>query len=257
MPPARPPPVRGPERELDRLFGLPLAGFTSARNELARQLKSDGDLDGAAQVRSLAKPSVPVWVINQLSRHESSGVRELLDAGDGLRKAQERLMRAGGTPDSLRAAAAKEREAIAVLTQHARTVLEDGDRSATPAMLDRIARTLQAAAVDDEGRRLLKAGRLTAELMPAGFDAFSGLQPSAGEELPPANDELAERWRQREERQRRERELRQKVRELEQAARAAWRDADRAADVAADARRAAEQARAAADEAAAELAELQ
>jgi hypothetical protein len=249
--------VRGIERELDRLFGLPLAEFTSARNELARQLKSAGDLDGAAQVRALVKPSMPVWVINQLSRRESSGVRELLNAGDALRKSQERLLRAAGTPDSLRAAAAKEREAIALLMQHARAVLEDGGRSATPAMLDRIARTLQAAAVDEEGRRLLKAGRLTGELTPGGFEAFSGLQPSAGEESPSANDELAERRRQREERQRRERELQQKVRELERAARDAERDADRAADAASDARRAAEQARAAADKAAAELAEPQ
>jgi hypothetical protein len=239
------------EQEIDRLFGLALAEFTVARNDLVRQLKAANDADAAARIQALPKPSVPAWAINQLSRRESGAVRELLDAGDTLRKAQRRLLERGGSVDSLREAMAKERESVRVLTERARAVLEGADRAATPAMLDRIRRTLEAAAVEEEGRRLLETGRLTGELEPAGFEAFAGLQATATER--PALDELAERRRQREEAQQRKRELRQRVRDLEQEARAAEREADRATKAAEDARRAAESARAAADEAAAAL----
>jgi hypothetical protein len=195
-----------------------------------------------------------VWVINQLSRHEPAAVRSLLDAGEALRKAQERLLQKGGAPDSLRDAMATEREAIRLLTERARSLLESAGRSASPATLERIRQTLQAAAVDDEGRRSLRAGRLTDELEPPGFDAFGGIQVAVRAPSKGADDELAERRRQREERQGQERELQQKARDLERAARDAEREADRAAEAAAEARRVAERARAAADEAAAELA---
>jgi hypothetical protein len=249
-------PVPELERELDRLYGLPLDEFTAARNELARRLKADGNADDATQVRALARPSVPVWTINQLSRREPDTVRALLDAGSALRKEQERLLKGSGTADSLRAARAKEREAVHRLTERARAVLEDVGRPATAAMLERITETLEAAAVDDEGRRSLKAGRLTGELKPGGFDVFGGLQLPARKPSPTPHDELAQRRQAKEDRARQRRELEQKARELERAARGAEREAERAAEAAADASRLAEIARAAADEAAAELAEL-
>jgi hypothetical protein len=80
------------DREIDRLFGLPLEEFTSSRNALARQLKKDGDEEAAEQVAALAKPSVPVWAINQLARPEKAKMRAFLDAGAKLRKAQERAL---------------------------------------------------------------------------------------------------------------------------------------------------------------------
>jgi hypothetical protein len=207
-------------------------------------------------VQALAKPSVPVWTINQLSRREPEAVRALLDAGSALRKEQERLLKRSGTADSLRAARAKEHEAVRSLTARARAVLEDAGRSASTAMLERITETLEAAAVDAEGRRSLKSGRLTGELKPGGFEVFGGLPLPARRPSPSAHDELAQRRKEKEDRARRRRELDQKARELERAARGAERDAERAAEAAADASRLAEMARAAADEAAAELAEL-
>jgi hypothetical protein len=247
--------VDGLERELDRLFGLPLAEFITARNELAQQLKNTDD-DASAEIRGLPKPSLPAWTINQLSRHERDAVRALLDAGAALRKAQESALRREGPAAALRDAAAKERNAIQLLTRRARTLLAGTGRPASPAMLDRIARTLQAAAVDEDGRRLLETGRLTHELEPAGFEALSSMQPSPGRPSPSGRDELADRRRQREDRERRKRELQQNARELERAAREAEREAERAADAAADARDRAASARAAADEAAETLAEL-
>jgi hypothetical protein len=239
----------GPEEEVDRLFALPLDEFTAARNTLARALK---ETDGAAaeQVRTLAKPSVPAWAINQLARSEPGAVGALLDAGAAMRSAQERALGGSGAPDELRSAQAQERAAIDTLTQRAQALLAEAGRPATQSMLDRIARTLHTAAVDDEGRRLLQAGRLTEELEPAGFEALAGLTvPAAG----PGRDDLAERRRRKEEEQRRKLELEHQARELDRQAREAEREADTARAAAVAAERRAERARSAADKAAAEL----
>jgi hypothetical protein len=244
--------VPGLEREIDRLFGLPLDEFTAARNDLARRLKAERETEAAEQVRTLSKPSVPAWALNQLSRHDPGAVRALLTAGDAVRKAQRSLLERGGPADSLRGAIAEQRDAIRTLADRARDLLDAAGRSATPAMIDRIRRMLEAAAVEEEGRRLLKAGRLTGELEPAGFEAFAGLQVAAPTRQP--LDRAAERREQRKKARAELRQLEQRARDLEEEARTAEREAARAARAAADARRAADSARAAADEAAAELA---
>ncbi len=243
--------------ELDRLFGVPLAEFTAARNDLARRLKAAGDGDAAAEVRALSKPSVPVWAVNQLSRLEPGALGELLDAGEALRTVQERVLRQSVPPESLRDAAARQREAIERLTERAREVLERAGRPASAALVERIASTLQAAALDEDGRRLLKAGRLTRELEPAGFEAVAGLPiETVAPSSPTARDELARQRQRREERRRRRHELRQQAQALGRAARDAEREADRAEARAADARRRAHRMRAEADKAEAELADL-
>jgi hypothetical protein len=43
--------------DVDALFRLPVAEFTSARNALAARLKKSGRSDEAASVKALAKPS--------------------------------------------------------------------------------------------------------------------------------------------------------------------------------------------------------
>ena len=247
----------GVESELDRLFGLPLGEFTPARNDLVKRLKAEQATDDAELVRALQKPTVPVWTVNQLSRVDRAGIRALLDAGKELRDAQQRLLHGGDAGGALRQAAARERRAVERLTERARAVLDAAKRPATAAVLDRIGTTLRAAAVTDDGRELLEAGRLTAELEPPGFEAFG---PGAGQPVPRRKpqpprqgDELAKRRRQREERQRRRRELQAAARAAERSARDAEREADRAEAAAAKARRVADQARADADTAAAAL----
>src|SRR5207237_699873 len=60
--------------EIDALFALPLAEFTAARNELAKRLAKDGDNDTAAEVRKLAKPTLPAGA-------QSAAGREALRSG--------------------------------------------------------------------------------------------------------------------------------------------------------------------------------
>ena len=241
------------EDEIDRLFGLPLDEFTKARNDIARQLERDGDAEGAAAVQALPKPTVPAWTVNQLARHDAAAVRELLDAGEALLKAQERLLSGEEATDSLRKATLEERDAIRALSDRAGTILQTAGRPAPQAMLERVAATLRAAAVDDEGRRLLEAGRLTAELDPAGFGGLAGVPATASSRKPgPRKPSAADKRREREEEQRRRQELRQRARGLERAARAAEREAEKAETAAEQARRRAEQARVEADSAAKE-----
>jgi hypothetical protein len=241
------------EREIDRLYALPLDEFTSARNELARRLKNEGEKDTAEEVAALVKPSVPVWAINQLARRDKAALRALLDAAAKLRKAQERAL-AGGDSDALRAAQTAEREAIRDLTQKAGGILEEGGRPASRAILERIRSTLGAAALAEPIRSALKAGRLTEEVEMSGFDALAGIEPATRKARP--KDELAERRQKKAERERERRRLEKRARELDERAKAAEDAADEAQEAAEEARQEAEERQRDADAAAAELADF-
>ncbi len=132
-------------------------------------------------------------------------------------------------------------------------MLQDAGRPAPQAILERVAATLRAAAVDDEGRRLLEAGRLAAELDPAAFGGLAGVPAAAPRRKPGTQKPSAAHKRcQREEEQRRRQSLGQRARELARAARAAEREAEKTQAAAEKARRRAEQAWAEADAAARE-----
>ncbi|HKB21051.1 MAG TPA: hypothetical protein VKC65_08575 [Gaiellaceae bacterium] len=243
------------EREIDRLYALPLDEFTARRNELAKRLKKDGEADAAEQVTALVKPSIPAWTINQLARRQKKEVQALLSAGARLRKAQEKALTGGGS-NALLAAQAEERESVRDLTQRAAAILEEAGRPPTRAVLERIRATLGAAILTDPERATLKAGRLTAEVQVSGFDALAGIRPT-----PPAKgaprDELAERRRQKAERERRRKQLEQRARELADQAAEAEEAAERAEETAAEARELADERRRAADSVADELAEFE
>jgi hypothetical protein len=239
------------EREIDRLYALPLDEFTSSRNGLARRLKKEGDAGAADEVAALVKPSVPAWAINQVARREKASMRALLDAAAKLRKAQERAL-GGGDADALRAAQSTERDAVRDLTRRAGELLEEAGRPATRAVLERIRTTLGAAALTEPARSALKAGRLTSEVEASGFDALAGIKP-----LPAQRDELAERRERKAERERERRRLQKRVEQLEARAQEAERKADDAEEAAAEARDVAEERRRDARAAASELAEFE
>jgi hypothetical protein len=244
-----------PDRELDRLFALPLDEFTAARNDAVKRLKSAGDDEAAERVAALTKPSVPVWTINQLARQDKPAMRALLDAAAKLRKAQERAL-AGGDSDALRAAQAQERDALRDLTERAGTILEGTGRPASRAVIERIRGTLGAAALAEPTRAALKAGRLTDEVEMSGFDALAGIAPSPRRGGEP-RDELAERRKKKAEQERERRRLEKNARDLEALATAAEERADEAEEAAERARAEAGQKRRAADEAAVDLAEFE
>jgi hypothetical protein len=238
------------EKELDHLYVLPPAEFTAARNTLARRLKDTGQREAAARVQALRKPTVPVWVINQLARRHSEQVEALVAAADELRQAQEAALKEGAQ-ERLRKATADERDAVRALTHGTQEILSERPAAA---VLDRIASTLRAAALDPDIRDLLAAGRLNEELEPAGFGGLGGIEVPAAPKRPQKRAPA----RPTEERRRKERlrKLRERADKLAAAAAEAEREAERAESEAVRERRKADRARAAADRARDELAAL-
>jgi hypothetical protein len=150
------------EKEIDRLYGLPVEEFTAARNDLAKRLRAEGERAAPARVKELRKPTAAASVVNRLARGERMNMRALLTAGERLRNAQAKLLK-GGAPSAVHKAADDERKALNGLLDAAR---RDG---ATEPVLRKVEQTLRAAAIDEEARELIKQGRLTEDLQPVGF----------------------------------------------------------------------------------------
>jgi hypothetical protein len=185
-------PAMIPDKELDRLYGLPLGEFTRARDETARDLRKQGESEAADEVKALAKPSLSAWAVNQLARHERLQVRALMTAGERLRKAQAKLL-GGGASGEVQAALQRQRDVVGALVGSAQDVLQEAGHPATDAMLERIRATLTAAAADEEGARLVATGRLTKDLDPAGFGGVTAVEPAAGRPASPGKEKARTR----------------------------------------------------------------
>jgi hypothetical protein len=234
------------DRQLDRLYGVPLDGFTAARDELAAELRQQGDRDAAGEVKKLRKPSVAAWTVNQLARAHRREVDELLAVGKDLRAAQKKALGGGGA-EAIRDVTVRRRRTVDKLVDRAERVLEDSGHGTARATLDKVADTLTAATVDEEAAEAVRAGRLTRELAPpSGFELL-------GEAPPPAVKPRAKQARQVPSRASRARE---QARAAEEAAEEADREARRLEREAERARREAERARQKADRAAERAQEL-
>jgi hypothetical protein len=216
--------------DVDELYGLPLDRFVPERTAAARELRKAGDRDGAAEVAALRKPSVAAWAVNQLVRTQRRAVSELLEAGDVLRSAQDDVLAGRGDARSLRAAGDREREAVETLTRAARGLLTSGGNDLSPAIIDRVADTLHAAALDDEAREQVAQGRLERELRHVGLGSLAaGTVPSPAPAHKPAGGRAsADEKREREERRRAEEERAKALAEARAAEREAGRRAERA-----------------------------
>ena len=157
--------------EVDRLYELPLEEFTAARNELAKRL-------GDTSVKQLKKPTVPAWTVNQLARTREVDVRRLLRAGEQLEQAQKRAVE-GGDQQAFERARDAERDALRRLRSQAADLLRAGGHPANDSTLERVGSTLRAGSATEEGRAVLRAGRLSEELEPQGFGALIGVKPAA------------------------------------------------------------------------------
>lgn len=143
------------EEIIDRLYGLPPAEFTAARNEAAAELSGD-ERD---RVKALRKPTTAAAAVNRLVREHRGDVDAFLSASTALRDAQ--VSGKGGLEDATK----QQRDALA------RLVKNGGDP---------VRQSLLAAAVDEDAANELLAGRLERELEPRGFGTLlSHVTPSA------------------------------------------------------------------------------
>jgi hypothetical protein len=173
------PPKTVPEEQLNGLFHGPLEEFTPSRNELAKSLRSSGDGEAADWVKGLQKPTRAAWLANQLAARKPEDVGRLLEAGRGLREAQEEMLAGSVDRDKLRAAAGAEQEAIDSLLATAEAIGREHGVGAQ--MLTRVEDTLRAASADPEVAEAVEKGRLVREQRAAGF---GGLLAAAAVEAP-------------------------------------------------------------------------
>jgi len=154
--------TRNLDAEIDHLYQLPLDEFTGARNALAK------DLGGSAarEIKSLPKPSLPAWAVNQLYWQARPTYNALIQAAERLRAAHRAVLE-GNKADITRADVAH-RAAIREALNRAATMLGS---AASPATREAMTRTLEALPAQ------IKPGRLTQALLPAGFAILEGLIP--------------------------------------------------------------------------------
>ena len=215
------------------LYDAPLAGFTAERKRLATELRESGLPDAADHLARLAKPTASAWVVNRIHRDAPGELDALFAAGKRMR---------GGEV----AAGRDQRAVLARLHLRAGDILREGGHAASPAMLRRVATTLQALSAigsfDPD-----PPGQLVQDRDPPGFDLLAGVTIPAHEAAEPAPRAKAKKPaapappidpEERRRRQRAEAQRKLLERSLAQASRRVDARAATAADIRADLERA-------------------
>jgi hypothetical protein len=152
-------------RIADELFALTPDDFTAARNERVRDAKDSGDAALAARLKELRKPSPAAWVVNILVRERSDEISQLLELGASLREATADLDR-----DALASLGKQRRQVVMALARQGGSLAESRGRRVTPAVIDEVARTLQAAMTDEDAADAVTTGRLLRSLEVDGME---------------------------------------------------------------------------------------
>ncbi len=170
------------EQEIDRLFELPPEQFVAERDALAKRLRAESDPASAKAVTQLRRPTVAAWALDQLARRRPDDVRELVDLGDELQRAQRRALSGVGA-DQLRELGSRRRRLVERLAQEAGEVLREAGRGPSAPVHQAITASLEAATVSPDDAAALLRGRLVRDLPPpSGFgtvDGFSVVAPPA------------------------------------------------------------------------------
>jgi len=157
--------------EIDALFQRSLAEFTGARNALAKRLKNEGRTLDAERVKALAKPPFPAWAVNQLYWQDPKAIERLLTLGERIRKAQTGQLRNA----DLRALLEEKKQMTTALLTKASAILERAGHAASADSMRRVSATLESLAAWGDMEGVPRAGRLTADLDPPGFDSLAVL----------------------------------------------------------------------------------
>jgi hypothetical protein len=162
------------DREIDRLYQLPLSEFTKARDELAKRATSD-----RAAIRRLQKPSVPAWAVNLFFWQDRAAYHALITSAERRRAAQLGVL-AGKSAD-LGAVEAEYARARKSAADRVRALLKEAGEPASASTMNAINETLEAL----PGPEGTVPGRLTRPLKPMGFEALTGLvKPSSARPSP-------------------------------------------------------------------------
>ena len=168
--------------DLDALFKLPLPEFTAARNALASQLKKVGRGNQADYVKTLAKPSISAWAVNQLYWRHREAFDRLIESGERFRQAQSSTG-ARKVPD-MRAALDARRESLSELSDLAADLMREADHNPTQEFSRRITTTLEALSAYSSQADGPMPGRLTQDVDPPGFESLAAFVPGGGARQP-------------------------------------------------------------------------
>jgi hypothetical protein len=160
---------KGSSPDIDKLYQLPLAEFTAARNELAKRESGAGR---SAEIRALQKPSLPAWAVNQLFWKRRKTFDRVIDAAKRLRVEHGRQLSGKGA--EVEAAEQRHREALRAATDDIRDLLKTAGEQDTPATMLAVTETLHGLPGRDDHGRLVKP------LKPLGFEALAGLVGGGG-----------------------------------------------------------------------------
>lgn len=152
------------DERLDALYREHPDGFVAGRNELAKAVRAAGDRDEAERIKKLRRPSAAAWLINRTALSRPEPLEELAEASRRLAEAQRRALE--GDDDAVtdwRAAAAREREAIAAVVEAAAGLARDSGHSVNQRALELVGETLRAAAGDSDFRDRVMSGRVERE----------------------------------------------------------------------------------------------
>src|SRR5262245_36577727 len=174
--------ARAPKSDspVDRLYQLPLSEFVSARNALAKESGAD-----AAGIRSLQKPSVPAWAVNQLYWQRRDVYDDLIARAQDLRATHDATL--SGKRADLRGASRAHEDAVEAALKATLSVLAGDGQPVTEATKQAVATTLRGLPADEP------PGRLTRQLQPRGFEMLAGALPGGTARPAPPPTKIADR----------------------------------------------------------------
>lgn len=185
----------------DRLYGLDLGEFTSARKELAASVRSAGSRDVAKHIEGLRAPSIAAWAVNQLVRTRPDQAEALRATGELLRTAQ-----AGLDAASLRSLRPQRDLLLDTFISAATSVAAARGRRLSQAVQNEVRHTLVAALADERAQEAVLSGELVKAILYAGLGEVAPGDPGPeGSSAAITRQEGAQTTAQRREREARER----------------------------------------------------
>jgi DNA repair exonuclease SbcCD ATPase subunit len=170
-------PKTGIDDDVDSLFKLPLTEFTDSRNALSARLKKAGRADDAAVIKTLAKPSVSAWAVNQIYWNNRETFDELIEVGEQLRDLQSSGI--SGKVTQMRASLDARRDVLTQLSDLASSLLQEAGHNPSQDTLRRVTTTLEALSSFGSRDDGPTPGRLSSDVDPPGFESLTSFIPGS------------------------------------------------------------------------------
>jgi hypothetical protein len=138
------------------------ADFVAERTVRQRAMRKD-DRETAAAIGKLRKPAPAAWVVDLLA-HEQA-LDEAVDLGPSLREAQ-----AKADPQEISTLRRQRTSVVNALAQAGADLASDAGHPATPAVLEQVRATIEAAMADPHAGAAVRSGLLVQPLESVGFE---------------------------------------------------------------------------------------